>query len=552
MTLLHLSKNPREEAAGWNFPLGIPGFRFADLNRVRRIAELDGVFRQELKAADPDLSTVYEEYRLVAGQGYEAIAASDILIRVAPHLGRFVARIFHIEAEHQALQQRIVGDGRIFEWKKKYLDKQVLKQQPSPEEMHRWDLSELEFDYRALVDRRLSHAPFAEDPERELAEAGLAVLEAAEAAKTENIPERMAIAQEDQETVRKWSAALAFHPSLKERSAHFALFKIPETLDYQNLVHIERFDPQLTEKFRGPKETRRFRDGFKLTDERMTPREALQEVHYCIYCHERDKDSCSKGYKKQGQIQDNPLDIRLEGCPLDEKISEAHLLERQGQVIGALAMIMIDNPLCAGTGHRICNDCMKACIFQKQTPVNIPQIETGILTDVLHLPYGFEIYSLLTRWNPLNARRPIPLRYNGKNVLVVGMGPAGYTLAHYLLNEGFGVVGIEGLRVEPLATDVRGSRKRVPRPIRNINDITAELDERIILGFGGVSEYGITVRWDKNFLDVNYLGANAPQEVSPVSMASVSAARSPLKTHGILALITSPLPPALAGRRSCP
>ena len=58
----------------------------------------------------------------------------------------------------------------------------------------------------------------------------------------------------------------------------------------------------------------------------MTPRETLQEVYYCIYCHERDKDSCSKGYKKQGQIQDNPLDIRLEGCPLDEKISEAHLL----------------------------------------------------------------------------------------------------------------------------------------------------------------------------------------------------------------------------------
>ena len=52
---------------------------------------------------------------------------------------------------------------------------------------------------------------------------------------------------------------------------------------------------------------------------------------------------------------------------------------------------------------------------------------------------------------------------------------------------------------------MRGSRKRVPRPIRNINDIAAKLDERTILGFGGVSEYGITVRWDKNFLDVNYL-----------------------------------------------
>ena len=30
--------------------------------------------------------------------------------------------------------------------------------------------------------------------------------------------------------------------------------------------------------------------------------------------------------------------------------------------------------------------------------------------------------------------------------------------------------------------------------------MTEELDERILSGFGGVSEYGITVRWDKNFL----------------------------------------------------
>ena len=62
--------------------------------------------------------------------------------------------------------------------------------------------------------------------------------------------------------------------------------------------------------------------------------------------------------------------------------------------------------MCPGTGHRICNDCMKGCIFQKQEPVNIPQIETGVLTDVLELPYGFEIYGLLTRWNPLNPSRP--------------------------------------------------------------------------------------------------------------------------------------------------
>src|SRR5262245_66086100 len=31
------------------------------------------------------------------------------------------------------------------------------------------------------------------------------------------------------------------------------------------------------------------------------------------------------------------------------------------------------------------------------------------------------------------------------------------------------------------------------------------LDERVLEGFGGVSEYGITVRWDKNFLTLLHL-----------------------------------------------
>ena len=95
-------------------------------------------------------------------------------------------------------------------------------------------------------------------------------------------------------------------------------------------------------------------------------------------------------------------------------------MKKHGDSIASLALVTIDNPMCAGTGHRICNDCMKGCIFQKQEPVNIPLAETSVLTDVLDLPYGFEIYSLLTRWNPLNAKRPFALPYNGKNVMVVG------------------------------------------------------------------------------------------------------------------------------------
>ena len=275
-------------------------------------------------------------------------------------------------------------------------------------------------------------------------------------------------------------------------------------------VEVERPNAQVPEQIVGPSARLRRRDGFTLTDPRWQVREVVSEISYCVICHERDKDSCSKGHTEAAKpapddpkkITVNALGIPLNGCPLDEKISEMHQVRSRGDAVGALALIVIDNPMCPGTGHRICNDCMKACIYQKQEPVNIPQIETGVLTDVLKLPWGVEIYGLLTRWNPLNVRRPHALPYNGRNVLVVGLGPAGYTLSHYLANEGFGVVGIDGLKIEPLPEALTGTDAAPPRPIKDWDEIYRSLDERVLEGFGGVSEYGITVRWDKNFLKI--------------------------------------------------
>src|SRR6185369_757819 len=103
-----------------------------------------------------------------------------------------------------------------------------------------------------------------------------------------------------------------------------------------------------------------------------------------------------------------------------------------------------------------------------------------------------------------NLRRPLPRPATGKRVLVVGMGPAGFTLSHHLMNDGHTVVGIDGLKIEPLdpaiaGVDAHGQRVAL-RPIREIGELREMLDERVMAGFGGVAEYGITVRWDKNFL----------------------------------------------------
>ncbi|HLH30941.1 MAG TPA: FAD-dependent oxidoreductase, partial [Terriglobia bacterium] len=304
------------------------------------------------------------------------------------------------------------------------------------------------------------------------------------------------------ESLKLWCAAHLHDPAFR----HWVSFRFPEPVEHFNLVQLQHPVADIPEQSIGPDERLRRRDGFGLTDARMEPREVMSEIHYCILCHERDKDSCSKGIKgADGKVSVNALEIPLAGCPLDEKISEMHYMRKNGDAIGALALVMISNPMCPGTGHRICNDCMKACIYQKQDPVNIPQIETAVLTDTLNLPWGVEIYGLLTRWNPLNIARPYALPYNGKNVLVVGMGPAGYTLAHYLINEGFGVVGVDGLKIEPLSDELVGTADKAPKPIYSWSEIYKSLDDRILEGFGGVSEYGITVRWDKNFLTLLHL-----------------------------------------------
>src|SRR5207302_5676868 len=62
----------------------------------------------------------------------------------------------------------------------------------------------------------------------------------------------------------------------------------------------------------------------------------------------------------------------------------------------------------------------------------------------------------------------------------------------------------DGLKIEPLAPEVSGvaaDGSRVPfEPIHDVAMLREPLDERLMAGFGGVAEYGITVRWDKNFL----------------------------------------------------
>ena len=504
--------------------LGIPGFAYADLYEPKRLADLLSVFDQTVENHDPDLFAELSAYRSSQGEGMAPEQISELLVRTAPLVGQFVAKLFNVSDVREQQIEKIRGEfNSIFVYRSEIVGK--LASRFKGQTIEGWDINALKNDLATLI-RATGHQDlYAHDPEFAVAlvSANLWRLSQQENLNDADVTELKSqlassafIGQADSpaslvaaalDVMYRWSFAAKQVEELRALTKKWVSFKVPEKTDLENLVAHDSLPRDGFAVWACEQGHERRRDGFALTDQRYAQRQALYEIDHCIYCHDRDNDSCSKGIKnkKDGTFKTNHLGSLMTGCPLEEKISEMHVVKREGDNIGALAMIIIDNPMCPGTGHRICNDCMRGCIYQKTESVNIPQIETNVLTDVLFMPWGFEIYSLLTRWNPLNIKRSTALAYNGKNVLVAGMGPAGYTLSHYLLNEGFGVVGIDALKIEPLPLYLTGDRNTVPQPIIEFQSLYEELDQRVMLGFGGVAEYGITVRWDKNFLKVIYL-----------------------------------------------
>ncbi|MCH8505337.1 MAG: FAD-dependent oxidoreductase [Ectothiorhodospiraceae bacterium] len=461
----------------------LAGFAFTDLLEHQGLEQLDRRFLQWLDARDGELAQRVQAYRRQALPSTSG-ELSGFLLALAPQLEHWLEELFGVGGELAAIRQQALDEQVVWRFKREWVQKAARRQREPVE--HGW--AELE----AWLDDQLQQAGLNGD-DREYAVAHYA----------ETLRHQDA---DHPEVVRlvAWCRLALHEPGGRSAVAGWSSFRLPAKVDHANLVPMQPASGPRDVSLHAEPSRWRSRDGFALTDHRMHRRDVQSEVDYCVYCHDHDGDFCSRGFpekKKQPELgfKLDPLGVTLVGCPLEEKISEMHVLKRDGRIIAALAMAMVDNPMVPATGHRICNDCMKSCIYQKQDPVNIPQVETAVLSEVLGLPWGVEIYDLLSRWNPLRREQYLMQPYNGRNVLVAGMGPAGFTMAHYLTMAGCGVLGIEGLKVAPLPVHM------LRRPIRDWSELEEPLDERVLLGFGGVAEYGITVRWDKNFLKLIYL-----------------------------------------------
>ncbi|WPX98992.1 Putative bifunctional glutamate synthase subunit beta/2-polyprenylphenol hydroxylase domain protein [Candidatus Megaera polyxenophila] len=422
---------------------------FSDLNSLKGLKKIDKIFLSYLKQKNLILHETLTDHRVSTPWTNHSAEYSKFLLELSPYLDDFVAELFSIEVENLALKQSQQNFNIIYECKKKFVQR-VLKNyyNHASKEINFPEISQ---KLKGLIGR-ITQEIFAENVIKWLS------------------------APEQFESELNVAADYAIYMVLNNSS--LPLFTIPRPTNPDNLIRENRIKMLAKD----------ISLGFDYRDNEVNLENALSNAKYCIYCHHQQKDSCRFG--THNTKHEHP---QVNGCPLDQKISEMNELMSAGFNIGALSVILIDNPLVAATGHRICNDCMKSCIFQKQDPVNIPLIESKILDNVLNLPYGVEIYILLTRWNPLNIESPLPKKPTNYNILVTGLGPAGFALCHYLLNEGHNIIAIDGLKITDLNVDLT-------KPIKDYKQIKIPLSQRVPQGFGGVAEYGITNRWDKNNL----------------------------------------------------
>src|SRR5579862_2377213 len=234
------------------------GLGFGDLYRREGLLRLDGAF---LSFLDPALRKKLLEAR---DNPPSWKAESELLIELAPHLEDFLAQLFGIETEAQALAARHNELAPLFSVKRLFVQRHALhKVKPGDATSGGYAFStELEFA-------------------KQVTEWGKD--QAANAGKIEG--------------AARYAAWAATTPEGKAKHRAGILFKTPLKLDFMRLVPVHTDMSQGFAKH--SLEHLRQRDGFALTDHGTDLTGALDQANYCIWCHEQGKDSCSKGLKEK-------------------------------------------------------------------------------------------------------------------------------------------------------------------------------------------------------------------------------------------------------------
>src|SRR6478752_5662026 len=277
--------------------LGISGFRYEDLHEPEGLRRLHDTFVAELAAGHADLHREYRDYRTSLGEGMAPTAVSDLLVRLAPHVGEFVARLFGVgtvrDRQRASIQREL---DTVFKFRTEIvakLDKHFKGVATSD-----WDAAAVHSAVELLIRCGFPEAAPDTDAERRVATVAATLIGwssalAAGVAGDANAAVRVlrsrldvdprasgvfAVARacaDDREfvealleTIRRFAHLAQIDAASKAAVAGWVSFKEPEKRDFEALVP---HDVEVREGFdvwKGRAEKRRRRDGFALTDKR--------------------------------------------------------------------------------------------------------------------------------------------------------------------------------------------------------------------------------------------------------------------------------------------
>ena len=238
--------------------------------------------------------------------------------------------------------------------------------------------------------------------------------------------------EEALELAARYAAWATLAPAGRAQHQRGVLFKVPHKLDMHHLVPVETGSSDGVTMLRLPTTHHAPARGLRADRSRHGLTGALDQANYCIWCHNQGKDSCSNGLhdEKTGAFQKSAFGVTLAGCPLEEKISEMNLVKAERHSDRR-------------AGHRR----HRQSDGGRHRPPHLQRLH-----EVLHLseagagrhsagrdaqPEGRAGAALglrdLRPADALESARSAPAAAqagDGYKVLVVGLGPAGFTLAH--------------------------------------------------------------------------------------------------------------------------
>ena len=238
------------------------GLAFADLYSDDGARRIDALFGRQLRDADAALAG-----RLAAARDAPAsLAAKDesaLLLALAPHVEDFLAALFGIEPEVQALAARHHELAPLYAVKRQFVQRKAMNAHKA-DVAATFDGSALRGELEAALGGPFTELGFATKVSAWLAD------EAAHAAALD--------------VALRYAAWAAHTPAGRAAHRGGVLFRAPRKLDFVKLVPLEAETRDGVAAWRLPAaHPLRERDGFALTDPGTDLVGGLDQAHYCIW-----------------------------------------------------------------------------------------------------------------------------------------------------------------------------------------------------------------------------------------------------------------------------